>query len=174
MARLTPTVAAAGDLDTTDLVYLSTEGHRENYRSKLNAGDIVVVRTGAAGNACVVPDSLDGANCIDVLIVRRTQYIAPSFLEHVLNSDWTQRQIEQHSVGSIQSHFNVSALKALRVPRAPLAIQQKVAESLEAASARDRALRERIARQVELLREHRQALVTAAVSGQMSVPGVAA
>ena len=83
-------------------------------KSRLIRGDIVVVRTGQAGAACVVPEDMDGANCVDLLIVRRSPRLDPQFLEYVINSDWTIKHIEQHSVGSIQSHFNVESLKQLR------------------------------------------------------------
>ncbi|MEZ5246310.1 MAG: restriction endonuclease subunit S [Acidimicrobiales bacterium] len=103
----------AGEIDRTELVYLSREGHAENRKSKLAAGDVVVVRTGQAGAAAVVPQDLDGANCIDVLIIRPGRKVDPEFLQFVLNSDWTKKHIAEHSVGSIQAHFNVGSMKGL-------------------------------------------------------------
>ena len=48
---------------------------------------------GQAGAAAVVPAELDGANCIDLLIIRRSRKLRPRFLEYVLNSDWTAKHI---------------------------------------------------------------------------------
>src|SRR5262249_55440645 len=59
-----------GRLDLEDVVRISEEGQRLHGKSVLRAGDAVVVRTGQAGAACVVPDSLDYCNCIDLVIVR--------------------------------------------------------------------------------------------------------
>ena len=90
----------------------------------------MVVRTGQAGAACVVPEDMDGANCVDLLIVRRSPRLDPHFLEFVINSDWTIRHIEKHSVGSIQSHFNVESLKQLPVPVPPLVVQAQTSAKL--------------------------------------------
>jgi type I restriction enzyme, S subunit len=162
-----------GRLDASDLVYLTEEGHLDNHRSRLHSGDIVVVRTGAAGSACVVPPEFEGANCIDLLIVRSSPHFVPQFAEFVLNSAWTQRQIAQHSVGSIQSHFNMSALKEVRMPAAPISEQRRVVDRLQATARQHLALHTRLTEQLALLREHRQALIAAAVTGELEVPGVA-
>jgi len=50
-----------GHIDREDLVYLTSEGHDLNRKSKLRAGDVVVVRTGEAGAAAVVPPDIEGA-----------------------------------------------------------------------------------------------------------------
>jgi type I restriction enzyme S subunit len=59
-----------GAINTEDLVQISQEGHALHAKSRLRSGDVVVVRTGQTGVAAVVPESLDGCNCIDLVIVR--------------------------------------------------------------------------------------------------------
>lgn len=163
-----------GRIDLTDTVNLSQEGHALHMKSRLAAGDVVVVRTGQAGAAAVVPPDMDGVNCIDLLIVRRSPILHSAYLEFVLNSDWTRKHIEEHSVGTIQSHFNVGALKRLPVPVPPLDVQRKVAERLTTVVGRIDRAASRLSEQIDLLSERRQALITAAVSGELEVPGVAA
>jgi len=157
-----------------DLVYLTEEGHALHKKSELRSGDVVVVRTGQAGAAAVVTAQAAGANCIDLIVVRPGSAVDASFLEHVLNSDWTQKHVEQHSVGTIQSHFNVSAMKEVPMPSAPVHRQREVVKSLGRLTDRIDATVARLNRQIELLNEHRQALITAAVTGQIEVPGAAA
>ena len=157
-----------------DLISLSEDGHLANKKSELRAGDVVVVRTGQAGAAAVVPSSLDGCNCIDLLIVRRSPDLDPEFLSFVLNSEWVSKQIAEFSVGAIQSHFNVSALKELNFPLVPPPDQREVAARWRALEHDSDAVTERLDRQIALLDEHRRALTTAAVTGEMEVPGVAA
>lgn len=152
-----------------DVVHLSEDGHRLHRKSMLRGGDIVVVRTGQAGAAAVVPPALDGCNCIDLLIVRPAATMDPYFLEFVLNSDWTQKHIDMHSVGTIQSHFNVGAMKQLPVPVPPLDVQAQIVQRLRSVTERiDRTI-ERMHRQIALLQEHRRALITAAVTGELEV-----
>lgn len=162
-----------GSIDTTEVVYLTGEGHRLHRKSELRAGDVVIVRTGQAGAAAVVPPQLHGSNCIDLLIVR-PGLMEPTFLSFVLNSDWTQKHIASHSVGSIQSHFNVGALRELPVPAAPAEAQLSVSARLQVDAVKHLAVRHRLERQLALLQEHRQALITAAVTGELKAPGVAA
>jgi type I restriction enzyme S subunit len=163
-----------GRLDLADLVHLSPAGDALHRKSRLSAGDVVIVRTGQAGAACVVPAELDGSNCVDLLIVRRSPHFLPTYLEFVLNSDWTSKHIAEHSVGTIQSHFNVAALKGLLVPVPPLETQAAVVESLTAETQLIRRVRVTVSEQLGLLIEHRQAIITAAVTGELKIPGVAA
>jgi len=99
-----------GRIRTENLVEISHEGDAEHAKSRLRSGDVVVVRTGKAGAACAVPDSLVGANAIDLLIVRPGARLMPRYLEHLINSEQTRRFVDEFSVGTIQSHFNVGTL----------------------------------------------------------------
>ena len=163
-----------GRIDLTDLVYLTDEGQAVHRKSVLRQGDVVVVRTGQAGLAAVVPPELDGCNCIDLVIVRPSQELVPQFLEYVLNSDWTQKHIEEYSVGTIQSHFNVGAMKQVPIPLPPLGRQAELVEKLRAERAIVDELKARLTRQLDLLAEHRQALITAAVTGELDLAVVGA
>jgi type I restriction enzyme S subunit len=157
-----------------DLATITREGDELHSKSRLRSGDIVVVRTGQAGAAAVVPPELDGCNCIDVVIVRPSDRVIPKYLEFVLNSDWTQKHIEEHSVGTIQAHFNVGSMKEVPVPIPPLAEQRDAIQDLQAHAEALMTLMNRLMLQVRLLAEHRQALITAAVTGDLEVPDVAA
>lgn len=163
-----------GRIDLTDTVNLSQEGHALHMKSRLAPGDVLVVRTGQAGAAAVVPPDLEGVNCIDLLIVRRSPVLHSAYLEFVLNSDWTRKHVEEHSVGTIQSHFNVGALKEVPVPVPPLDVQRKVAERLTTVVSRIDRAASRLSEQIDLLSERRQALVTTLVTGESEVPGMAA
>jgi type I restriction enzyme S subunit len=163
-----------GRLDLADLVYLTEEGQEVHHKSVLRHGDVVVVRTGQAGAAAVVPPELDRCNCVDLVIVRPSPELVPQFLEYVLNSDWTQKHVEEYSVGTIQSHFNVGAMKQVPIPLPPLGRQAEVVEKLRAERAAIEELKERLTRQIDLLTEHRQALITAAVTGELDLSVVAA
>ena len=163
-----------GQIQIEDMVQISEEGHALHRKSALRSGDVVVVRTGQAGAAAVVPPDLAGSNCIDLIVIRPGQQIDPTFLEFVLNSDWTQKHVEEHWVGTIQSHFNVAAMKQLPVPRAPRREQLAVASRLAVVTREIDETVERLERQNALLKEHRQALITAAVTGELDIPKVAA
>ncbi|MFI1759658.1 restriction endonuclease subunit S [Streptomyces sp. NPDC020571] len=152
-----------------NLVYISNSGHAENLKSRLKAGDVVVVRTGQAGAAAVVPRELDGVNCIDLIIVRPGKKVDPSYVTYVLNSDYAKGQVGLNSVGSIQAHFNVGAMKQLPIPAVSRSEQAAKVAILDREIGSMNALSERLAAQDRLLKERRQALITAAVTGQLDV-----
>jgi type I restriction enzyme S subunit len=158
-----------GRISTDDLIQISAEGHAEHRKSRLQAGDVVVVRTGQAGAAAVVPREFEGANCIDLILIRPGPKLAPKYVEYVLNSGYARRQIAEHSVGSIQAHFNVGSMKQLPFPVLSRNEQERVAEALNEQLGALDTLADRLMKQELLLAERRQALITAAVTGQIDV-----
>lgn len=157
-----------GVISDSDLVYLSEEGHLINRKSELNAGDVVVVRTGAAGAAAVVPDWADGFNAIDLLIVRQDEVIESKFLEYLVNSDFAVDQVARFSVGSLQAHFNVGALKQLLIALPPDEEQSAIVEYLNPRVAHLDRLVDRMREQLALNVQKRHALLTAAVTGKLA------
>ncbi|MBB4755060.1 type I restriction enzyme S subunit [Actinoplanes lobatus] len=158
-----------GRIDASDLVQISHEGHLLHRKSRLAAGDLVVVRTGQAGAAAVVPAELDGVNCIDLVIVRPGTALIPKFAEYLLNSSYAKRRVSEFSVGSIQAHFNVAAMKEMPVPRYPVAEQKRRVSAIEEAVQPIEKAISQMREQDQLLAERRQALITAAVTGQIDV-----
>ncbi len=158
-----------GAISQDELVYLTPEGHELHLKSRLCCGDVVVVRTGQAGAAAVVPPELEGANCIDLVIIRPSPHYSPQFLEYVLNSDWMQKHVAEYSVGTIQSHFNVGAASAVPVPQAPRADQDAAVARLGVERLRVRQVLDVLHDQIGLLQERRQAFITAAVTGQLDI-----
>jgi len=158
-----------GSISTRDLVYISAEGDHANPKSRLKEGDVVVVRTGQAGAAAKVPKALDGANAIDILIIRPGTETDADFLVWFLNSPMAASRIAEGSVGALQGHFNVGALRELPFPTISLDAQRRVAVDLDAKVAAIDALIVETERFIELSQERRAALITAAVTGQIDV-----
>ena len=98
-----------------DWVYLSPEGHKKNSKSALQAGDVLVVRSGVfAGTACVVSDTYAGSNCIDIVFARPNRdLLIPEYLAEVTNSPIGCRHVSDTKGGLAIGHFNVSAFKKL-------------------------------------------------------------
>lgn len=106
-----------GYVDDTDLVRISEASSMANSKSVLRVGDVVLVRSGEAGTACVVPERYVGANCIDLVIVQpRETVLDAKYLEYYLNSELGIRQIDVGSGGGGLRHFNVGALRQLMIP----------------------------------------------------------
>ena len=109
-----------------DLVFISSEANRLHSKSILREGDVVIVRTGYPGTACVVPAKYHGANCIDMLIARPKSTILSDFLARYLNSPRGKSQVSVGKGGLAQQHFNVGALRTLKVARPPVEEQAEI------------------------------------------------
>jgi restriction endonuclease S subunit len=119
-------------IELSDIVYFSEESNR-NLLSKsiLNEGDVVFVRTGNTGTAAIIPKKLEGCNCIDLIISRpNNEIMIPQYLVFFFNSEIGKRIVGSKEVGGIHKHFNVGALKKLKIPVPPLSLQNAFAKIL--------------------------------------------
>jgi type I restriction enzyme S subunit len=155
------------------LVYMSDESNREHSKSILRPGDVVVVRTGDAGAAAVVPEWAVGGNAIDLLLVRPGPRMLPKYAEMLINSHLVREQVTFWSVGALQAHFNVEALANARVVCPPTDEQNAIVRAAADATEKVDRLHAEIGHQIALLIEHRQALVAAAVTGQLPIADAA-
>jgi type I restriction enzyme S subunit len=152
-----------------DLIRISAAGHLANQRSALRSGDIVVVRSGKAGAAAQVPDALVGCNSVDVVIVRPGGRLDSRYTEYSINCRRAQESISEYSTGAIQRHFGVEDMKALPIVPRDRVDQAVIGRELDARSAEHRRLTALLESSTRLLRERKQALITAAVTGEFDV-----
>jgi len=109
-----------------DWVYFSYEGNDKNAKSQLKENDLLIVRSGAPGTACVVPKQYEGCNAIDIIIARpNTGKINPYYLCTYTNMPHGKRQIEEGTGGAAQQHFNVGKYNKLRLMMPPLELQNE-------------------------------------------------
>lgn len=120
-------------LQLEPMVYISQEANVGPVsKSKLSAGDVLIVRTGYPGTSCVVPPEFDGSNCIDLVIVRPdSSKLRGHFLSRFFNSDAAKLQVLAGKIGLAQQHFNVGAVKRTLIPIPPKSEQDEIISSLE-------------------------------------------
>lgn len=112
-----------------DWVYFSREGNVKNAKSQLKENDLLIVRSGAPGTACVVPKQYEGCNAIDIIIARpNTERINPYYLCAYTNMPHGKRQIEEGTGGAAQQHFNVGKYNKLRLMLPPMDLQKEFVE----------------------------------------------
>lgn len=136
--------------------------------SRLNYRDIVSIRVGYPGVTAVVPKHLEGSNCASLIIIRRGKF----------NSDWLcaamniwvgRQQVDLASYGAAQKQFNVSDAVEFIFPVPPLVEQDAIANYINKSLDKFDSLAEKAQIQVDLLKERRSALISAAVTGKIDV-----
>jgi type I restriction enzyme S subunit len=116
-------------INKDDLKYISPEFHAKIKKSRLRAGDVVIVRTGDPGTAAVVPEWMHDGNCSDLVIARPGPGVDAAFLCYYVNAV-THHIVNEHVVGAVQQHFNVGSAKSLKLPLPPLPEQRAIARVL--------------------------------------------
>ena len=165
-----------GGLKLADLPRTTPEIAAEYPRTRLRPGEIVYAIRGTFGGVELVPDELDGANLSrDVARICPDRGIDPRWLLWAMRSELALEQFRRKAVGTAVTGVNIGDLKKVRLAVPPtLQDQSAIANQIESAVARLDRLASASERQLALLREHRRALITATVPGEMAVPGVAA
>ena len=138
------------------------------------AGDLLFIRNVSVGLASVVaPDLPEFAMGQETVLLRRKSDVHPAFLRYALVGAEARHAIEGAMIGSTFRRINVSAIRSLQVPTPFIDEQRRIAAYLDEQTAKIDALVAESERFIELARERRSALITAAVTGQIDVRGVA-
>jgi len=148
---------------------ISIESNAKLEASRLNAGDVVVVRVGAPGVAAVVPQDLDQCNCASVVIVRQHRSFLSEWLAHSLNSSSIRAQVDAVKYGAAQKQFNVSHAVDFWFPVPPLEEQARIVEYLRRALAVPVSAIDNAQREIALIREYRTRLIADVVTGKLDV-----
>ena len=119
------------EIEWNDIRYISQDFHRKLKKSVLRPGDVAIVRTGKPGTACVIPDSVDEANCSDIVIVRvNDDKLSAHYLSYFMNSI-ASHQVSSHLVGAVQQHFNVGSAKKIKIPLPTRDEQEEIVKILK-------------------------------------------
>lgn len=164
---------SSGRIATSEMVFISEDSHRTNRKSQLNQGDVVLVRTGRTGVAVIVPPEFHGANCIDLLIIRKAERLLSEYLLVYVQSYGAKSDIAFNSVGAIQAHYNTATLANLRIPLPSIPEQRAVLRRVDTDLAPLDTAITRLEREIALLREYQTRLVADVVTGKLDVRTVA-
>lgn len=116
----------SGYIKNSDWVYFTEEGHEKNTKSILKENDLLIVRSGAPGTACVVTKEYEGCNAIDIIIARpNCKKVNPYYLCAYTNMPHGKRQINEGTGGAAQQHFNVGKYNKLKLVLPPIELQNE-------------------------------------------------
>lgn len=161
-----------GRIDHISSRRISPEDSQRNEKTRLKAGDLITVRVGAPGITAVVPPECEGGNCASVMLVRQGEFNS-DWLCFVMNSRVVRYQVEIVQYGAAQQQFNINHAVEFVIPQPPRAEQDALASFLTSETTRLGNLEAEARTAIALLQERRTALISAAVTGQIDVRGLA-
>ena len=114
-----------GYIKNSDWVCFTKDGNQKNSKSILKENDVLVVRSGAPGIACVVSKKYEGYNAIDIIIARPDlRKVNPYYLCTYTNMPHGRKQINEGIGGAAQQHFNVGKYNKVQLLLPPMGLQE--------------------------------------------------
>ena len=114
------------------VIYIDPDFAQQNNSKRVKKGDVIAVRTGSnIGEACVVPDSFEGALTFTTLIARPNPNKLDSFyLSNHINSEQGISEVNRLMAGGGKPNLNSGELKRYRLATPPLDEQIKIVQIL--------------------------------------------
>ena len=149
--------------------YVSEAWHDQRSRIHLGAGDILIVQTGDIGQVAMVPEGFGPASCHALLIARVEPALVQSpYLSAFLRSAFGQAAMGARATGALHPHLE-AGVKTVPVLLPPIDAQVALANEVDTQRNHYAELSEHLRRSIAKLREYKQSLITAAVTGEIDV-----
>jgi type I restriction enzyme S subunit len=151
-----------------------------NYREWIQrgaprVGDVLFTREAPAGEAALVPDRADLCLGQRMMYLRPDpDQVLPDYLLLAIYAEPARRFINVATNGSTVGHLRIGDVGSLPLDLPPLAGQREIVEKHSRGVESTRRTNDRIAREIELLREFRASLISGVVTGQVDVRTIAA
>ena len=170
MPLIRATNVHAGKLFEAGLVFVDPSEIPAQRIVWLAPGDIIVVRSGAyTGDSAIIPSGY-GPCIAGFDMVLRCHSANPAFIQFALLSTYLKEgQIDLEKMRAAQPHLNAEELGSCVLALPTSKEQVEIIAFLEVASAKFDTLITQAEHTIELLKERRTALISAAVTGQIDV-----
>ena len=159
-------------LQLEDVVYIPEEIHESMSNSKVEQGDVLLNITGASIGRCYFYEGQFGEMNVNqhVCILRPNTSIKTKFLYLYISSEVGQHQITLNQTGGGREGLNFESLKAFFITLPLIQEQRLIIDFVEIETAKFQKLKKAAERTIELLKERRSAMISAAVTGQIEIP----
>lgn len=138
----------------------------------LKQGDVLIARMpDPLGRACIFPGvNQDAVTVVDVCLIRTGNNSAMSnqLLKYWINSPVIRSRIELNASGTTRKRITRKKLEEFNFPVPPLAEQKVIVDKLDTLLAQVESIKARLERIPEILKQFRQSVLAAAVSGKLT------
>jgi len=149
--------------------FVTEEWSRSKAKSILKLGDVLIVQTGDIGQVACVDEKFVGANCHALIIASPVDRLHGQFLSQVLNSHYGYHALKSIQTGALHPHLNCNYVKTIKIPFPPKIEQDQILRFICEGTHKYDSLINKSIKAMQLLRERRTALISAAVTGKIDV-----
>ncbi len=115
------------------LAFITPEKHKSEYKTALEAGDLMMVKTGRSGASVVLAARCNVSQDVIAIRVRREQ-VNPYFLALYLNTKFGSSEMNRWFQGQVQPHLSLEDARRIWVALAPTDAQLEIEISVKAAA----------------------------------------
>lgn len=137
---------------------------------KPEAGDILFSKDGTVGKTVVVPENKDFVVASSLIIIRpNKKEVIPEYFDLVCKSNLVQDQISNFIRGAALKRLSIANLLKISAVFPPISEQEDILASILPRLQKIDMLIEEVNASIKLLRDHRVALISAAVTGKIDL-----
>lgn len=156
-----------------DQAFVPIEYFRELLAHEARAGDVIIAGLGddqaPLGRAAVLPEVGPAIVKADCYRVRPRPEVDSAYLAWALSTPQLRHQFSLLARGATRARLNTAVVQQAVIPLPPLDEQRRIVAYLDEQTAKIDTLIAKAQRFIELAKERREALITAAVTGQLDV-----
>jgi type I restriction enzyme S subunit len=162
----------SGVINFNDALLTSSSSYQYMIKTgcKPNAGDILFSKDGTIGETAITPPETDFVVASSLIIIRpQRDKVIPQFLDFVLQSSLVKEQVEGFVKGAALRRLSIQNLLKVFGTFPPKKEQAEIVEFILMQLDKFTILGASSLKQVELLKERKTALISAAVTGKIDV-----
>ncbi|MBY0409079.1 MAG: restriction endonuclease subunit S, partial [Burkholderiaceae bacterium] len=158
-------------LDLSDIQRVEVPAGAEGQRTSVLPGDVLFSITAYLGSVAVVPDGLETAYVSQHVALTRLDQkrLLPNWAAFVAKSVIGKTYLETQGYGGTKIQLSLDDIANIPMTVPPLAEQQSIVEFVMCETAKLDALTSDAKSAMQILRERRDALISAAVTGKIDV-----
>ena len=155
-------------IEDKDWVFINEEGKQLNQRTIVHTGDVLIVRSGAPGTACVVTSDYDGYIAIDIIIAVPNQTeVYPDFLCAFTNAPQGRNMVASGKRGMGLEHFNVGSYSKLLLELPSIPEQREIVRILDDLLAKEATGKEAAEATLTTIDTMKQSILSRAFRGEL-------
>lgn len=157
-----------------DAKYVSEEDYKDFCKRVVpEKGDVLYTKGGTTGIARVVDLNERFQVWVHVAVLKiNDELVLPHFLAYALNGVACYEQSQLHTRGATNQDLGLTRMIKIWLALPPLSEQAAIIHALDDETSRIGTLITEAQRAIDLLKEHRSALISAAVTGKIDVRGL--